>query len=169
MNLQKFAVDAPSNKNFVQLVFLEEGKIQRQITQTPPSQIEEILARRTYDESGDYIVKNFIADLKEYYNADGSGYYDVNSSTGLVNGLSKLAADGKFVVGIGPGKAYVRGYEVESTDTKYLELDKAKDTQSRENTRLYSTPLPTVGIRGVHGSVPISATSDGESTPFKKS
>ena len=168
LNLQKFAVDAPSNKNFVQLVFLEEGKIQRQITQTPPSQIEEILARRTYDESGDYIVKNFIADLKEYYNADGSGYYDVNSSTGLVNGLSELAADGKFIVGIGPGKAYVRGYEVESTDTKYLELDKAKDTQSRENTRLYSTPLPTVGIRGVHGSVPISATSDGESTPFKK-
>ena len=168
LNLQKFAVDAPSNKNFVQLVFLEEGKIQRQITQTPPSQIEEILARRTYDESGDYIVKNFIADLKEYYNADGSGYYDVNSSTGLVNGLSELAADGKFIVGIGPGKAYVRGYEVESTDTKYLELDKAKDTQSRENTRLYSTPLPTVGVRGVHGSVPISATSDGESTPFKK-
>ncbi len=168
LNLQKFAVDAPSNKNFVQLVFLEEGKIQRQITQTSPSQIEEILARRTYDESGDYIVKNFIADLKEYYNADGSGYYDVNSSTGLVNGLSELAADGKFIVGIGPGKAYVRGYEVESTDTKYLELDKAKDTQSRENTRLYSTPLPTVGIRGVHGSVPISATSDGESTPFKK-
>ena len=65
-------------------------------------------------------------------------------------------------------KLYIRGYEVESTDTKYLELDKAKETQDRDNTRLYSTALPTIGIRGVHGTVPISATSDGEATPFKK-
>ena len=167
LTLQKFDIDAPSNKNFVQLVYLQQGKIQRQIKQTPPSQIEEILARRTYDESGDYVVKNFIADLKEYYNSDGSGFYSTDAA-GLINGLTELQAQDKFIMSIGPGKAYIRGYEVESTDTKYLELDKAKETQDRDNTRLYSTALPTIGIRGVHGTVPISATSDGEATPFKK-
>ena len=167
LNLEKFDIAAPSNKNFVQLVYLEQGKIQRQIKQTAPSQIEEILARRTYDESGDYIVKNFIAELKEYYNEQGTSFYSEDED-GLVNGLSKIEASNKLVMGISPGKAYVRGYEVENTETKYIELDKAKETQTRDNTRLYSTALPTVGIRAVSGSVPISATSDGESTPFKK-
>ena len=165
--LEKFDINTPSNKNFVQLVYLEQGKIQRQIKQTPPSQIEEILARRTYDESGDYIVRNFIADLKDYYKEDGSGFYQTDED-GLVNGHSTIDALDKMVLGIGPGKAYVRGYEVENTETKYLPLDRAKDTQNRDNTRLYSSPLPTVGIRAVQSSVPISATSDGESTPFKK-
>ena len=93
LTLQKFDIDAPSNKNFVQLVYLQQGKIQRQIKQTPPSQIEEILARRTYDESGDYVVKNFIADLKEYYNSDGSGFYSTDAA-GLINGLTELQVSG---------------------------------------------------------------------------
>ena len=90
-------------RTFVQLVYLQQGKIQRQIKQTAPSQIEEILARRTYDESGDYIVKNFIADLKEYYNSDGSGFYKVDTD-GLINGLTELHKPEKFIMSIGPGK-----------------------------------------------------------------
>ena len=167
LNLEKFDINTPSNKNFVQLVYLQQGKIQRQIKQTAPSQIEEILARRTYDESGDYIVKTFLADLKEYYNSGGTGFYKVGTD-GTVNGLTPEQAAEKLVLSVGPGKAYVRGYEVESTETKYLELDKARTTEKRDNTRLYASPLPQLGLRGVMSSVPISATADGESTPFKK-
>ncbi len=165
--LEKFATDTPSNKNFVQLVYLQQGKIQRQIKQTPASQIEEILARRTYDESGDYVVNEFTPDLKDYYNADGSGFYTADADN-LVNGLSILEARNKMVLGIGPGKAYIRGYEVENQESKYIELDKALSTQTRFDTRLYATSLTRLGIRSVQSSVPISATLDGESTPFKK-
>ena len=84
LELEKFAIESPSNKNFVQLVYLQQGKIQRQIKQTAPSQIEEILARRTYDESGDYVVKAFTSDVKEYYKADGTGFYKADDE-GLVN------------------------------------------------------------------------------------
>ena len=168
LQLEKFAIESPSNKNFVQLVYLQQGKIQRQIKQTAPSQIEEILARRTYDESGDYVVKAFTSDIKNYYHSDGSGFYNEDASTGLVNGISKEDALNKLVLNVGPGKAYIRGYEVENVDPNYIELDKAKQTQKRDNTRLYSSPLSRLSLRSVSGSVPVSATADGEATPFKK-
>jgi hypothetical protein len=167
LSLEKFAIDVPSNKNFVQLVYLQQGKIQRQIKQTPPSQIEEILARRTYDESGDYVVKAMTTDIKEYYNNDGSGFYQTDTD-GKVNGLDPTDAADKLVLNLGPGKAYIRGYEVENTEPKYIDLDKAKAKQSRDKTRLYAASLSRIPLRSVAGSVPISATADGEATPFKK-
>ena len=167
LELEKFAIESPSNKNFVQLVYLQQGKIQRQIKQTAPSQIEEILARRTYDESGDYVVKAFTSDVKEYYKADGTGFYKADDE-GLVNGHTTADATNKLVLSVGPGKAYIRGYEVENTDPKYVDLDKAKATQNRDTTRLYASSLSRIPLRGVAGSAPISTTSDGESTPFKK-
>ena len=167
LTLEKFEIAAPSNKNFVQLVYLQQGKIQRQIKQTAPSQIEEILARRTYDESGDYVVKAFSSDIKEYYKADGSGFYQPDAD-GLVNGHTTSDAANKLVLNLGPGKAYIRGYEVENTEPKYVELDKAKATQNRDTTRLYASSLSRIPLRGVAGSAPLSTTSDGEATPFKK-
>ena len=165
--LEKFAIETPSNKNFVQLVYLQQGKIQRQIKQTAPSQIEEILARRTYDESGDYVVKAMTTDIKEYYNKNGSGFYSLDAE-GKVNGLDATDAEDKLVLNLGPGKAYIRGYEVENTEPKYIPLDKAKAKQSRDKTRLYASSLSRIPLRSVNGSIPISATADGESTPFKK-
>ena len=167
LHLEKFDVDSPSNKNFVQLLYLQQGRIQRQIKQTAPSQIEEILARRTYDESGDYVVKPFTSDIKEYYNKNGSGFYNVGPD-GTVNGHTTDEAADKLVLNVGPGKAYIRGYEVENTDPKYIDLDKAKATQDRQNTRIYGSPLSRIPLRSVKGSVPISSTPDGEATPFKK-
>ena len=167
LQLEKFDIASPSNKNFVQLVYLQQGKIQRQIKQTAPSQIEEILARRTYDESGDYVVKAFSSDIKDYYRTDGTGFYQADAD-GLVNGHTTTDAINKLVLNVGPGKAYIRGYEVENTEPKYVDLDKAKATQSRDKTRLYASSLSRIPLRGVSGSAPISTTSDGEATPFKK-
>lgn len=41
-------------------------------------------------------------------------------------------AKSKLSVGVGPGKAYIFGYEFENQNTKYLSIDKARETQSVE-------------------------------------
>ena len=57
------------------------------------------MARRTFDESGDYAVRDFDLDLREHLiNGTNRGIY--TSSAGGVE--SKIAA------GLAPGKAYVK-------------------------------------------------------------
>ena len=82
----------------------------------------DILARRTYDESGNYIVSEFKVGLQEYYNTETvEGRFNADVETGLyppVPGsgseaeLTRPEADSKYVLRVDPGKAYVQGYEV---------------------------------------------------------
>lgn len=52
-------------ENFFELLRIENGVIQTQINVSQYSILEETLARRTYDESGNYVVDNFELDVKE--------------------------------------------------------------------------------------------------------
>ena len=42
----------------------------------------------------------------------------------------------KMVASIGPGKAYVKGYEIVNKETKYLEINKARESLSTDNVTL---------------------------------
>lgn len=52
--------------NFVELMAVEDGFIKKQIRSTEYSVLEQTLARRTFDESGNYTVKNFEIDVREH-------------------------------------------------------------------------------------------------------
>lgn len=112
-------------KDFIQIMVLRAG-----LPTTPPSQtdytplFQEMFARRTYDESGDYIVNDFAIDVREHLNTgDNNGKY--------------LAGDGglseKVYIELDPGKAYVRGYEIETNSSTPLEIDKSRDFNSVED------------------------------------
>jgi hypothetical protein len=116
--------DAFDRSNFIQLAKFIDGVLQQKVRGPDYSVIEETLARRTYDESGDYTVNAFGLNVREHLN------------TGTNDGVY-LSEDGgdetKFVVGVEPGKAYVRGYEVENIVTEQIEVAKARDTGSINN------------------------------------
>lgn len=54
-------------KNFVELTRVVDGNIRYSVKYPIYSDIEETLARRTYDESGSYTVKPFEIDIQEYF------------------------------------------------------------------------------------------------------
>ena len=54
--------------DFIQLIVVESGITLQQLDHTEYSILEETLARRTYDESGDYTVKKFGIDIREHRN-----------------------------------------------------------------------------------------------------
>jgi hypothetical protein len=59
-----------TSENFIQLLTVKDGEIQRLINYTKYSEIEKLLARRTYDESGDYVVDQYNVKPYEYRDND---------------------------------------------------------------------------------------------------
>ena len=62
-----------------------------------------------------------------------------------------------MVATIGPGKAYVRGFEIVNKETKYIEVDKARDTLSRDNVTIKSNGLAAFTITNVFNTLPLNA------------
>ena len=62
-----------------------------------------------------------------------------------------------MLASIGPGKAYVKGYEIVNKETKHLTLNKARETLNRSDIRLKSSGLPTYSVNNTFGTVPLNA------------
>lgn len=132
LTLESHAFDSTfDTDNFIELASFRDGVLQKIVTSTDYSVLEDTLARRTYDQAGDYTVESFGLAVREHLN-DGSN-----------GGLYSAASGGdeaKFVLGVEPGKAYVRGYEISNIATRYLEVDKAREVGSVDNST-FSLPL----------------------------
>jgi len=154
--LKEFSLDAITDKNFIQLLTVLKGTVQRKIAAADYTLLEQTLARRTFDESGDYVVENFSVDIREYAQQNSNmGIYSVDEF-GLYNGLTQAEASKKMVASIGPGKAYIKGYEIVNKETKYLEINKARESLTSDNVTIKTKGLPTYTISNVYGSVPLN-------------
>jgi len=92
--------------NFIPLVTIEDGIVNDPVARTSYTNIVDELARRTYDESGDYTTKTFPIEIIE----------DVDNPA-------------NYKVKIEAGKAYVRGYENELTSNVELTAPKGRTTR----------------------------------------
>ena len=134
------AVDDP---NFVEMVRLEDGEIISKNITPQYSVLGATLARRTYDESGDYVVKPY-----------GLSIINHLRSSNTINDGYFLAADGgdanKLINIISPGKSYVKGYEIENIRSKYLTGNKAREF-ANVNNGVISTPIGNyIDVTNVH-------------------
>ena len=107
LNLAKRTLDSVDDNKFFELLRVENGLITKQVRYPIYSAIEDTLARRTYDESGDYSVKSFDVSLE-----------------------SNTACTDVFTVSVGPGKAYVKGYEYEIAGAQKITVNKARTTNT---------------------------------------
>ena len=156
LSLKEFPLNAITDKNFIQLLTVSKGQVQSKISTTDFSVLEQTLARRTFDESGDYVVDNFAIDIREWAQKDSNkGLYGVDEF-GLYNGYDAGTAAKKMVASIGPGKAYIKGYQIVNKETKYLEINKARESLSSDNVTLKTRGLPSYSITNVYGSVPLN-------------
>ena len=63
LTLAKKALNSTEDSNFYELLRLSSGNLQNQVRTTEYAVLEDTLARRTYDESGDYVVRPFDIDV----------------------------------------------------------------------------------------------------------
>ena len=159
--LNVYEYDATTSSEFIQLVTIKNGGVQKLVKSESYNLIEETLARRTYDESGDYVVDDFSMDLREYYlRNDNRGTYALDPETNLVQGIEEDAASGLMVAGIGPGKAYVKGYEILKKDITYQVVDKARDTFKKEDNKIKVSSLSGFNISNAYNSIPLNAEGE---------
>ena len=64
LTLVKKALGTADDSDFIELLSVKEGLVQSQVRATEYSVLEDTLARRTHDESGDYIVRGFDIDMR---------------------------------------------------------------------------------------------------------
>ena len=97
--LSKVTLTSTSDQNFIEVMRLNAGALQEKVRKTEYSILAESLARRTHDESGDYTVRPYDAEVKEHL--------DTGSNRGVYT-ASNGGLEPKLAVAMGPGKAYVR-------------------------------------------------------------
>lgn len=68
LQLSKRSLTTVEDEGFVELLRVDNGQIKRHVSTTAYSEIEKTLARRTYDESGNYTVRPFVIDVREHRN-----------------------------------------------------------------------------------------------------
>lgn len=70
LTLKKYLQDDSDDKSFVELLRVTNGIVESQVVKTEYSLLEDSLARRTYDESGNYAVSGFTMQTKEHRSND---------------------------------------------------------------------------------------------------
>ena len=158
LTLAKKAIGSADDADFIELMTVKEGQVLSSVRGTEYSVLEDTLARRTYEESGDYVVRGFDIDMREHFD------------DGLNDGVYTLADGGdasKIAIGIAPGKAYVRGYEIGTLAQTFIPLNKARTTDFIQNNATTFSAGNFITVENVFGSPDIS--SDGnDSKPFKE-
>ena len=118
-----------ADEDFIELLRVESGIITKEVKFPLYAELEKTLARRTFDESGDYTVRPFGLQIKEHAS---------NTS--------------QFTAGIEPGKAYVKGYEFETISTTPIHIDKARATENVSAFSLasgYGNKLYMKNVKGI--------------------
>jgi hypothetical protein len=120
--------------------------------------IRDYMAKRTFDESGNFFVKPFTLFVRDSLNdkvlSDGIYFEDQLS----IDGSSP--SEEKMVYQIGPGKAYVNGYDVEVPSSRLLNVNKARSTEKKINQLIEYHAGTLVRLNRVYGSLPIGFDSE---------
>lgn len=105
LTTQTYTDIAITYPNFIQLIVVKDGNLLTDQRRPIYSAIMDTMAKRTFDTSGDFIIKNFVPTVvPDPQNLD------------------------KLVLKASPGSAFVQGYEVEKISTTAISLDKARTT-----------------------------------------
>ena len=125
--LAKKQIDELNDDNFVEIMRLNEGVKEFFQDDAQHSIIRDALAKRTFDESGNYYVKPFTVKVKESLNnrQGNKGVYLPGQTTQDGN----TPSSDLMIYQISPGKAYVRGYDIQTISNTNLDVPKARTTK----------------------------------------
>ena len=104
-----------SGDNFFEQFRIVNGEIYTERPRPDYNNLNDVLARRTYEESGNYSLKNFR----------------------LINKITSANSANLFIE-VSPGTAYIRGNRVQFYDSTELTINKARDTETNENYNISS-------------------------------
>ena len=121
LTLVKKLLTSPNAADFIELLRTNTGEVEKKVERSDLGFINDVLATRTKEESGNYYVKKFKIDAKE--NLDDGFNGGVYASTDTTSGGVSPTED-KLSLQLSSGCAYVQGYRTERLSTSYKDVDK---------------------------------------------
>ncbi len=156
-SLAKKDLDVFDVPNFVELANVKLGVLRKINNKTEYNLLANEFARRTFDESGNYYIKSYDVFCKESLN-DGKGNNGIYKKNQLTNS-GQTPSDNLMVYKVGPGKAYVRGFEVETIAPTLLDVPKPRQTNLLENQSVNFTFGSTLRLDRASGSPKIGLST----------
>lgn len=156
-NLIKKSLTDFNDTDFIELIRLENGIVRKIKSNDESSFISDILARRTFDESGNYSVSPFKVECLESLN-NNLGNFGIYGDGDLTYEGSTPSID-LSLLNISPGKAYVKGYEV-STSSNLLDFPKPRTTQKIESSSSNFYAGNILRVNNVSGVPKIGLSTD---------
>ncbi len=138
--LSKRTLDSADESSFFEVIRLVDGVKTKEIDYPVYSEIEKTLARRTFEESGNYTVDPFVLSLEEEA-YDANNTLDSNSFTAVLD----------------PGKAYVGGYEVQTIAPTRIQIPRARQTSNVSDYDLPTNYSSFVVLANTTGTLDISS------------
>jgi hypothetical protein len=133
LTLASRSLTSTDDTEFIEVARIENGNLTKFYQYPIYSVLEDQLARRTFDESGNYTVRPFKLALQ------------TSSNTANLDVI------------LSPGKAYVYGYEFETISPTTITYGKPRDTDSITNKRLSADYGYFVYANNMYGSFPINS------------
>lgn len=126
----KTSAEADVDSNFFSLIRYDNGNAVTLRDVTQFNSINEEMAKRTYEESGNYVSDKFKIDL--------------DRRNGTLNAL------------VGKGTAYVKGYRAENVGTRSFEIDNVTETNIQQNQAISIDYGSYVNITDISGRIDIN-------------
>ena len=162
LSLFKKSLDDFDDNSFVELAVITDGVLKGQRKSAGGGaalggfsgvysknfDLTDTLARRTFDESGNYDVKPFDVTLLESLN-DNIGNRGVYKAGQFTSG-GETPSDDLALYKLSPGKAYVKGYEIETLNPTFLDVPKPRDTRTLKDQSIIYNTGPTFKVNSVY-------------------
>jgi hypothetical protein len=148
--LAKKDIDEDENESFVELMEIRNGQI-RNVQENPKYDVlNEEIARRLFNTSGNFYVSPFSVQTRETLN-------DLKGNNGVFLEAEKTynnntPSENLGTYKISPGKAFINGFEVNSPGTEYLDFEKPRDTKTIENQNINYLTGSALVLNRVYGS-----------------
>ena len=136
-----------SEASYITLIVIEDGKAAVDKTdKNTDTELTERLARRTFEESGDYVVEPFQLNIREYLDDGTNNGYKTTTqiiADGDAGNTSAATTFGKarLAVGVEPSVAYVKGFRVQNNTTRYVTVEKPRGNNATENINVATTSI----------------------------
>ena len=143
-------IDDLNDDDFVELASVRNGVLRTRPTTSDYNILNDELARRTFAESGNYTVKPFSVSVRESLNDNigNNGVYGDGQSTEE----GSIASDDLALFQVSAGKAFVKGYEIETISSNFLDVEKPRTTKTLKSQRVNYNTGGTLRLNNQTGS-----------------
>ena len=150
VKLSKKALNDYEDTNFVELMRVDAGEVKKLQNSATYSEIKKYFAKRTFDESGNYAVEPFRVNVQNSLNdeIDSGGLFTEDRTTDQQN----VPTDDLMCVKLSPGKAYVKGFDVDISGTTVLDVAKPRETKTVDSASIPFEMGSVIKVNNVSGS-----------------